>query len=91
MIGQVEELAVEPRLPMEWSSVRCASDVTLHESRSSKRQSGTRFTAGSGNDLADERDADPEGLRVFVAEANELTVCAGWITISVRQSSSALG
>jgi hypothetical protein len=31
------------------------------------------------DDLADEREADLEGLRVFVAEAGDLTVCAGWV------------
>jgi GNAT superfamily N-acetyltransferase len=30
------------------------------------------------DDLAEEREADPEGLRVFVAEAGDLTVCSGW-------------
>jgi GNAT superfamily N-acetyltransferase len=31
------------------------------------------------DDLAKERAADPEGLRIFVAEAGDLTVCAGWV------------
>jgi GNAT superfamily N-acetyltransferase len=31
------------------------------------------------DDLADEREADPEGLRVFVADAEGLTVSAGWV------------
>ncbi len=31
------------------------------------------------DDLANEREADPDGLRVFVAEAGDLTVCAGWV------------
>jgi GNAT superfamily N-acetyltransferase len=31
------------------------------------------------DDLWDERVADPEGLRIFVAEAGDLTVCAGWV------------
>jgi GNAT superfamily N-acetyltransferase len=29
--------------------------------------------------LADEREADPESLRLFFAEAGDLTVCAGWV------------
>jgi GNAT superfamily N-acetyltransferase len=31
------------------------------------------------DDLWDEREADPDGLRIFVAEAGETTVCAGWV------------
>jgi GNAT superfamily N-acetyltransferase len=31
------------------------------------------------DDLADEREADPDGLRVFVADAKGLTVSAGWV------------
>jgi GNAT superfamily N-acetyltransferase len=31
------------------------------------------------DDLAEEREADPHGLRIFVAEAGDLTVCAGWV------------
>ena len=31
------------------------------------------------DDLADEREADPDGLRVFVAEAHGVTVSAGWV------------
>jgi GNAT superfamily N-acetyltransferase len=30
-------------------------------------------------DLAEEREADPDGLRIFVAEAEDLVVSAGWI------------
>jgi len=29
--------------------------------------------------LVDERAADPDGLRIFIAEAGDLTVCAGWV------------
>jgi hypothetical protein len=29
--------------------------------------------------LAQERAADPEGLRIFVAEAGDVVVCAGWV------------
>jgi GNAT superfamily N-acetyltransferase len=31
------------------------------------------------DDLADEREADPDGIRIFVAEAGDLTVSAGWV------------
>jgi GNAT superfamily N-acetyltransferase len=30
-------------------------------------------------DLAEERAADPDGLRIFVAEAGDVAVCAGWV------------
>jgi len=35
--------------------------------------------AGWLEDLADERAADPDGLRIFVAEAGDVVVCAGWV------------
>ena len=31
------------------------------------------------DDLGEERAADPDGLRIFVAEAGDVVVCAGWI------------
>jgi GNAT superfamily N-acetyltransferase len=31
------------------------------------------------DDLADEREADPDGLRVFIADADGLAVSAGWV------------
>ena len=31
------------------------------------------------DDLADEREADPDGLRIFLAEAGDVVVCAGWM------------
>jgi GNAT superfamily N-acetyltransferase len=36
------------------------------------------------DDLAAERAADPEGLRIFVAEAGDCTVCAGWLRFPSR-------
>jgi GNAT superfamily N-acetyltransferase len=35
--------------------------------------------AGSIDDLAEERAADPDGLRIFTAEAGDVVVCAGWV------------
>jgi GNAT superfamily N-acetyltransferase len=31
------------------------------------------------DDLGEERAADPDGLRIFIAEAGDVVVCAGWI------------
>src|SRR5439155_1478176 len=31
------------------------------------------------DDLGEERAADPDGLRIFVAEAGDVVVCAGWV------------
>jgi GNAT superfamily N-acetyltransferase len=31
------------------------------------------------DDLGEERAADPDGLRIFIAEAGDVVVCAGWV------------
>jgi GNAT superfamily N-acetyltransferase len=68
-------------------------DVTLPEGvvvREVTEREGTRRIAGLEeavwdeehgwlDGLWDEREADPDGLRIFVAEAGNLTVSAGWV------------
>lgn len=78
VVGRVEEMAVEPVLPegvvirevREWSDL--AGIQQLEEAVWAEDHSWL-------DDLAEEQAADPDGLRIFVAEAGALTVCAGWV------------
>jgi GNAT superfamily N-acetyltransferase len=78
VIGRVDTVAAEPTLPdgVVIREIRERDDFAriaqLEESVWSEH-------VGWVDDLAEEREADPEGLRVFVANAGELTVCAGWV------------
>jgi GNAT superfamily N-acetyltransferase len=78
VIGRVDTVAAEPTLPdgVVIREIRERDDFAqiaqLEESVWSEH-------VGWVDDLAEERGADPEGLRVFVANAGELTVCAGWV------------
>ena len=78
VIAHVAELAVEVTLP---------DGVGIHEVT---ERSGMARIAGLEevvwdedhswlDDLWDEREADPDGLRIFVAEAGGRTVSAGWV------------
>ena len=78
LIGRVDEVAAEPRLPdgVAIREVRERGDFApvarLEESVWHEDHSWV-------DDLAEERAADPAGLRIFVAEAGGLIVCAGWV------------
>lgn len=78
VIGLVDDIAADPSLPdgVVIREVRERGDFRriqqLEESVWHEDHSWI-------DDLAEEREADPEGLRVFVAEASDLTVCAGWV------------
>jgi GNAT superfamily N-acetyltransferase len=78
VIGRVDMVAAEPRLPegVVIREVRESGDFAriaqLEESVWNKDHAWI-------DALAEERAADPEGLRIFVAEAGELAVCAGWV------------
>ena len=78
VIGRVEVVAREPSLPdaVVIREVRERRDfrriAELDESIRPEEHSWV-------DDLAEERAADPEGLRIFVAETGDRTVCAGWV------------
>jgi GNAT superfamily N-acetyltransferase len=78
VIAAVVAVATEPRLPdgVTIGEVREADDFArirqLEESVWSEEHSWVGH-------LADERAADPDGLRIFAAEAGDLTVSAGWV------------
>jgi hypothetical protein len=78
VIAAVVAVATEPRLPdgVTIGEVREADDFArirqLEESVWSEEHSWVGH-------LADERAADPDGLRIFAAEAGALTVSAGWV------------
>jgi len=79
VIGRVDAVAAEPSLP---------DGVVIREVRERGdyariAQLGESIWGHKDHswldNLAEERAADPEGLRIFVAEAGDLTVCAGWV------------
>jgi GNAT superfamily N-acetyltransferase len=79
VIARVAEIAAEPVLP-EGVAIREVVDRE-HMERIAELE---RAVYGRGEDygwmdeLAAEREADPEGLRFFVAEADDLAVSAAW-------------
>ena len=83
VIGRVDEVAAEPGLPERRAYPRGAASRTASRGSRSSRSVGLA-TTGSGPRLGRRTwprsvAADPEGLRVFLAEAGELAVCAGWV------------
>ncbi len=80
VIGPVAAAAVEARLP-DGVVVREVSErddlVRIARLEQAVWSGGDDF--GWIDDLTAEREADPEGLRIFVAEAGDVVVCAGWV------------
>jgi GNAT superfamily N-acetyltransferase len=78
VIGRVDAVASEPSLPegVVIREVREPGDFP----RLAELDELLRDEDHSRIDtLAEERAADPEGLSIFVAEAGDRTVCAGWV------------
>jgi GNAT superfamily N-acetyltransferase len=78
VIGRVDAVAAEPRLP-DGVVIREVSQPGDFAQIAQLEEAIWRRAQPWVDDLADERAADPEGLRVFVAEADGLAVCAGWV------------
>jgi GNAT superfamily N-acetyltransferase len=77
VIGRVDAVAAEPELP-EGVVIREVRDPGGFAPIARLEEAVWGEEHGWIDALARERAADPEGLRVFVAEAGELTVSAGW-------------
>jgi GNAT superfamily N-acetyltransferase len=78
VIARIADLPLEPHLP-DGVAIR---EITERSGMS--RIAGLEEAVwGENHDwldaLWDEREADPDGLRIFVAEAGDLTVSAGWV------------
>jgi GNAT superfamily N-acetyltransferase len=78
VIGPVDVVATEPRLP-EGVVIREVSEPDDFAGIAQLEESVWDRDHSWIDALAEEREADPEGLRIFVAEAGELAVCAGWV------------
>ena len=78
VIGRVDAVAAEPSLP-DGVAIREIRERDEFARIAQLEESVWNEQVGWVDDLAEEREADPEGLRVFVAEAGDLTVCAGWV------------
>lgn len=78
VIGRVDAVAAEPSLP-EGVVIREVSERGDF-ARIARLEEAVWNEDHSWLDaLAEEREADPEGLRIFVAEAGDLDVSAGWM------------
>ena len=79
VIGRVDDVAAEPRLPAG-VEIREVSEPGDYPRIAQLEESVWHSDHRSWVDaLAKERAADPDGLRIFLAEAGDLTVCAGWV------------
>jgi GNAT superfamily N-acetyltransferase len=77
VIARVDDVAAEPELPegVVIREVRARGDFA----RIAELEEAVWHKDHSWLDaLADEREADPDSLRVFVAEADDRVVCAAW-------------
>jgi GNAT superfamily N-acetyltransferase len=78
MIAPVPAVAAEPSLP-EGVAVREVAERRDFGRIAQLEEAVWGEEHGGLDDLADEREADPGSLRIFVAEAGDVTVCAGWM------------
>jgi len=78
LIAPVSGLATDASVP-DGVVVREASDLADLRRIGHMEEAVRQKDHGWIDDLGTERAADPEGLRIFVAEAGDVVVCAGWI------------
>ena len=82
VIGRVDAVAAEPALP---EGVVIREVLETEDFARIARLEASVWSPDDNpdhswvDDLAAERAADPEGLRLFLAEAGDLAVCAGWV------------
>ena len=86
VIGQVDAVAADPRLP-DGGNIREVRERGDFARIAQLEESVWHSDRSWLDDLARERAADPEGLRVFVAQACDRTVSAGWCAFPPAQSS----
>jgi GNAT superfamily N-acetyltransferase len=78
LIGWVDAVAAEPSLP-DGVVIREVHEPGDFARIAQLEESIWHSDHSWVDDLAEERAADPDGLRLFLAEAGDLTVCAGWV------------
>jgi GNAT superfamily N-acetyltransferase len=79
VIGRVDAAAAEPSLP-DGVAIREVSEPGDYERIAQLEEAVWQEDHSSWiHALAEERAADPDGLRIFVAEAGDLAVCTGWV------------
>jgi GNAT superfamily N-acetyltransferase len=78
VIGRVDAVAAEPRLP-DGVAIQEVSEPDDFARIAQLEESVWDRDHSWIDALAEERAADPEGLRIFVADAGELAVSAGWV------------
>jgi GNAT superfamily N-acetyltransferase len=78
VIGPVDAIAAEPTLP-DGVVIREVREPGDFARIAQLEETVWQKDHGWVDDLAEEHAADPDGLRIFVAEAGDLTVCAGWV------------
>jgi GNAT superfamily N-acetyltransferase len=78
VIGRVDAIAAEPSLP-NGVVMREVHEPGDFARIAQLQQSVWQKDHSWVDDLAEERAADPDSLRIFVAEAGDLAVCAGWV------------
>jgi len=83
VIAHVETLALEPSLP-DGIAIREVTERPDFRRIESMEEAVWNDDHSWLDELADEQEADPESLRVFVAEAGDTVVSAGWIRFPSR-------
>ena len=78
VIARVETLALEPTLP-DGIAIREVTERPDFRRIGAMEKAVWNDDHNWLDDLADEREADPASLRVFVAEAGDAVVSAGWM------------
>jgi GNAT superfamily N-acetyltransferase len=79
VIASVADVAVPPRLPEGVSLRDVTSRTDLDRIEALEVSIWGDDDGGLAESLQRERDADPDGIAIVVAEAGEAVVCAGWV------------